>query len=152
MVRPVGNTAPVGALETALMVTPGELVEDEALKCPASPPTRAATSKSEMREDHGERSDERTGIGGWPPKLGSAPGPAALGASLADGPPTDGIAGSEVTPAEVVADSVPTACGGVGDVVSGSTGGGVEDSIEGSPAGVGGLMSSGRAGVVQDAR
>jgi len=40
-----------GAVLTALMVTPElELGEDE--KCPASPPTRAATSKSESRVDH----------------------------------------------------------------------------------------------------
>ena len=66
IVSPLGRTAPVGALETALIVTPGVLLDDGALKCPASPPTRAATSSSEMREDHGERSDERIGIGGSP--------------------------------------------------------------------------------------
>ena len=53
MLMPLGKTAAPGEFVTALMVTPFEFVDEFEAKCPASPPTRAATSKSEMRVDHG---------------------------------------------------------------------------------------------------
>jgi hypothetical protein len=52
---PLGKVAAPGALETALIVTPFELELEFEAKCPASPPTRAATRRSETRVDQGER-------------------------------------------------------------------------------------------------
>jgi hypothetical protein len=54
MLIPFGRIAAPGALPTALIVTTPEFEEFEA-KWPASPPTSAATNRSERRVDQGAR-------------------------------------------------------------------------------------------------
>ena len=51
MLTPLGKMAAPGAVPDALIVSPPSFDELGAAKCPASPPTRAATSKSERRVD-----------------------------------------------------------------------------------------------------
>jgi hypothetical protein len=62
-----------------LMVTPFDPEDGLDAKCPASPPTRAATNKSEIRVDQGarlERTCEESGAGS---------GASAAGASTGEG-------------------------------------------------------------------
>jgi hypothetical protein len=59
MLMPLGSIAAPGALVTELMVTPPLLVVLRDAKCPANPPTNAATKSSETRDDQSVR-DVRT--------------------------------------------------------------------------------------------
>jgi len=75
MLMPLGKTAAPGEFVTALMVTPFEFVDEFEAKCPSSPPTRAATSKSEIRVDQGarlERTWEDSGAASVTGALGGA--------------------------------------------------------------------------------
>lgn len=54
ILMPLGNMAAPGAVLTALMVMPEPGVDEEE-KCPARPPTRAATSNKDSRVDHSVR-------------------------------------------------------------------------------------------------
>jgi len=66
MLMPLGKMAAPGDAATELIVTPLEADEEFEAKCPARPPTRAATSSSDKRVDQGarlERDCEDSGAG-----------------------------------------------------------------------------------------